>query len=188
MFYPSATSRDRPTSGPAARWIELAGRISVCDRLFRRELDEQAARWQLSASELATLCTCHDTTTNALAQTEIVAILAASPAQVSGLVDRLRRRGVLQGRRAADDRRRQLWHLTPLGQEMLRDVLANLDDWARPLEDELGVEQSGALTWLLDRLVRVLHGHPCDDRPTRPMLVPWDAQAARPGANREGAA
>ena len=52
--------------------------------------------------------------------------LAVSPAQVSGLVERLQSRGLLEHQSCDDDRRRQLWRLTAAGRELIAGVVAAL--------------------------------------------------------------
>jgi DNA-binding MarR family transcriptional regulator len=93
-----------------------------------------------------------------VAQSEVAQSLGISPAQVSGLVEQLRRQADLDSRRAPYDRRQQLWQLTDLGCERLQlalQQLANLDagllDWpdiaeavqntGQPVQDTATVSQ-----------------------------------------------
>ena len=111
-----------------------------------------AIRHQISRPEFSTLWACRERSTEGLGQKELAARLAASPAQVSGLVERLRRRGLLEGHRPDGDRRRQLWRLTSTGRARLREILADLADWAGPLDVRFGVEGLQTLSRLLERL------------------------------------
>ena len=136
--------------------MELAERIVVCGRIFRDDLARQAGRWQLSEPEFLTLWVCRRVPPSGLGQNELAARLAVSAAQVSSVVEQLRRQRFLVGRRAKTDRRRKLWRLTPAGRAKLQAVLADLADWAGPLGDQLVTEDSHALVRLLDRLAEML--------------------------------
>ncbi len=57
-------------------------------------------------------------------QAELAESLGCSPAQVSGLVERQRLRGLIVGQAASGDRRRQIWRITPQGCELLEKVVA----------------------------------------------------------------
>jgi DNA-binding MarR family transcriptional regulator len=62
--------------------------------------------------------------TPALAQTQLASRLAASAAQVSGVVERLRAAGLVEQDAQPGDRRRQMWQLAPAGRIL---VLAIID-------------------------------------------------------------
>ncbi len=160
------TTAKRPqgeANPPAARWIELAQRTLACGRMFRDDLTQQTGRWRLSEPEFSVLWTCRQALPAELGQNELAAKLAVSAAQVSGLVEQLRREGLLEGRRGKADRRRQLWRLTPVGMARLQAVLADLADWAAPLGEQLQAGDPEALLRLLDQLAKVLR-----DRPNHP--------------------
>ena len=178
---------------PAARWIELAERTLVCGRMFRDGLARQAGRRQLSAAEFSILWACRRAPPAGLGQNELAANLAVSAAQVSGLVEQLRRKGFLQGHRAEYDRRCQLWRVTPAGRAKLQAALAGVADLAGRLEDQLGTGGCGALIRLLNQLAGVLRRRPGNHPPPRPSLKKSDLEAVhgdtrRRNANREGAA
>jgi DNA-binding MarR family transcriptional regulator len=78
-------------------------------------LEEQTRRYGLSEPELALLWACRKAPPGGRGQRELAEELAVSPAHVSGLVERLRRAGLLRARTAEEDRRRRLWQLTPAG-------------------------------------------------------------------------
>ncbi len=123
----------RPTD--ATQWIDRAERILVAARRMRGLLEEQAVRHGLSEAELAVLWACSKAPPGGRAQHELAEELAISAAHVSGLVERLRRVGMLQGRSADEDRRRHLWELTPAGAATWQAVLSGLTE---------SVEQRGA--------------------------------------------
>ena len=120
------------------------------------------------------LLACREASPAGLEQKELAAILAVSASQVSGLVEQLRRRGLLQGSRAANDRRRQLWQLTPTGRVRLQDILSDLADWTDPLDGELGADPSEALRRLLGKLAEVLADRSGSDRSAATSAGPLD--------------
>ena len=61
-------------------------------------------------------------------QRQLTAELGLSPAQVSGLVEKLRVQGALVPSAAAGDRRRQLWQLTTSGTALLEEIAAHICD------------------------------------------------------------
>ncbi len=79
--------------------------------------------------------------------------MAVSPAHVSGLVEQLRRKGLLEGHRPVTDRRRQLWRLTPDGCKTLETLVA---DCSGRLDEWLGSNQREALRQLADQLIEFL--------------------------------
>jgi DNA-binding MarR family transcriptional regulator len=56
-------------------------------------------------------------------QSELAVALAVSPAQVSGLVERLRSQGLIESGSVGGDRRRQAWRLTISGEQAVEIVL-----------------------------------------------------------------
>jgi len=145
----------RPPAGQAAaQWLALAERVVRCHRMFREELARHAARWQLSEPEFLLLWACRQAPGCGVAQSKLAARLAVSAAQISGLVEKLRLDGLLEGRRAQRDRRRQLWRLTPAGEATLQAGLAEMADWTGVLDSRLGARGARRLIRLLDRLVR----------------------------------
>jgi DNA-binding MarR family transcriptional regulator len=57
-------------------------------------------------------------------QSELAVALAGSPAQVSGLVERLRSQGLIQSGSIGGDRRRSAWRLTNSGEQAVARVLS----------------------------------------------------------------
>ncbi len=145
--------------GPG-RWIELAEQLTVCGRLLRAAIGPLAGRQGLTDSQFSTLVVCRHAPPDGLGQTELAQILAVSPALVSTVVEGLRGRGLLQGRRAANDRRRQLWQLTPAGQSLLAGVAADLSDWAAAMDRRVASADLTNLHRMLEQLVALLHQAP----------------------------
>jgi DNA-binding MarR family transcriptional regulator len=137
----------------AARWVALAQRMLACARALRDELASQAADWPVNEQEFLLLWGCHEAPPDGISQSELAGRLAVSPAQVSGLVERLRCGRLLESRRAEHDRRRQLWRLTPEGRVMLDDCLRDLAARADSLDRRLGSDTVRALCRWLDQLL-----------------------------------
>jgi len=142
-------------NGSARQCIELAERISVCGRKLHDELSHLVGRWQLSPPQFSLLWACRHARSEGSSQNELAGVMAVSPAHVSGLVEQLRRKGLLVGHRAAVDRRRQLWRLTPDGRDTLEALIADcsgcMDDWLGNNEREVFSRLADQLVDLLDK-------------------------------------
>jgi DNA-binding MarR family transcriptional regulator len=161
----SNEASNQTSSKSAARWVALAQRMLACARVFRDELASHAAEWHVNEQEFLLLWSCREAPPDGVSQTELAERLAVSPAQVSGLVERLRCGRLLESRRAECDRRRQLWRLTPAGQVVLGDCLSDLVAWAESLDRRLGSDTVRVLCRWLDQLVS--SGLPSADVPQR---------------------
>lgn len=130
--------QEHPDSALAAgsRWARLARLASVCGRQMRRSLGEQAARHDLNDAEFLLLWACRESAENDLAQNGLAASIGLSSSQLSGLVERLRQRGLADVKRSRLDRRRQHWCLTADGKRVVDDILVSL----APLEESLDAE------------------------------------------------
>jgi DNA-binding MarR family transcriptional regulator len=150
--------------------------------MFRDELSRRAGRWHLSEPEFAMLWACREALPRGVGQSELAPRLAVSAAQVSGLVEKLRSQGLLQGRRAATDRRRQFWRLTPQGQATLQANLDDMADWAAQLDAQLGADASCVLVRWLDQLVQTWRNRPASaggpPTPSGPTALAVDSPAA----------
>jgi DNA-binding MarR family transcriptional regulator len=110
------------------QWIERAEQILVHARRLRELLEEQAGRHGLSEPELALLWACAKSPPGGRSQCELAEELAVSSAQVSGLVERMCRVGLLRARAVEEDRRRHLWELAPAGVVVWQAVLNGLTE------------------------------------------------------------
>lgn len=112
----------RPHFAPgssATVWLAVAERVFAVARQLRRALAAAGRGADLNEIELITLWACSVAPPEGMGQTQLIARLGVSPAQVSGLVESLRRRGLLSAKRDPLDRRRQRWQLTEQGQALL---------------------------------------------------------------------
>ncbi len=110
---------------------------NLCDaaadgRRAARALAQWCERVDLGEPEFQVLWCLREGMLCGLDQTTLVRRLTISPAQVSATVERLRTRGWIQQQSAPGDRRRNLWYLSPLG----NDVLAMLLESAHELRPE----------------------------------------------------
>lgn len=105
----------------ASRWrifARLAESTSRLDRLVRRALAEALSEAEMSENEFLVLAAYEDAA-NPPSQRQLADRLAVSPAQISGIVERLRQREWIDAHRDPDDRRRQHWRLTTKGSEIV---------------------------------------------------------------------
>jgi DNA-binding MarR family transcriptional regulator len=114
---PDAANGD-PHDSPAEQLVRLVYWTSRAGRHLRRCLGEAAGFAALTDSELLTIWLCLDDEGGGMVQGELATALGVSPAQMSGIVERLRQRGLIEMHRQALDRRRQLWRGTAAAKEL----------------------------------------------------------------------
>jgi DNA-binding MarR family transcriptional regulator len=131
----------RPAAGQTAvTRIEAACRSAVAGKLAVRDLARWVAGFGVSETEFRLLWVLHhaaelaqkfESSTRrpaaALAQTELASQLAASTAQVSAVVERLRAMGLVDHDVQTGDRRRQLWQLAPAGRALVAAIVAAVE-------------------------------------------------------------
>jgi DNA-binding MarR family transcriptional regulator len=143
-----------------ADWLELARRLSACGSSVRQAMTEALLGMACTPAEFLLLWTCRDSerTAAGLGQIELARSVGLSPAQVSGLVERLRARGLLEGCRAARDRRRQMWRLTPSGRNTLADLLQAIAPRLAIWEAQLDGTSRNQLAALLAEWTKAVEG------------------------------
>jgi DNA-binding MarR family transcriptional regulator len=134
--------------------IELFNELGRTYRGLRGSLNERLRRWQLTDSECLLLCTCESRSPAVVAQHDLADAVGVSAAQMSGLVEKLRRRGLLIACRDERDRRRQLWGLTTAGREVVRDIRRHLAGSSQALVGGLSPREQQTLVSLLGRLAQ----------------------------------
>jgi DNA-binding MarR family transcriptional regulator len=152
----------------------IAVRAIICGRAMRDQLRRCLAPRQVGEQEFMVLWVCR--AAPGLVQKALARQLGVSPAQVSSLVEGLRRQGLLDGRRPAGDRRRQEWHLTQAGHTLLDAVDRDLATDDGLLETALAPYQPADFLSALERFVGCFEdssstlrvGHP--EECTRPTL------------------
>ncbi len=112
----------------APEWLDRAESILAHARKIRAILDKRIAAFGLSEPELALLWACIASPPEGRGQRELADFLAVSTAQISLMVERLSRAGILQGRVAEDDRRRRIWQPTAAGRELWTSIVQSFKD------------------------------------------------------------
>ncbi|MCI0383295.1 MarR family winged helix-turn-helix transcriptional regulator [Streptomyces sp. CNQ085] len=135
--------------------VELIG--SVVNR-FLQEYDEAAARHSLTGAQARLLALLH---LQSLPMREIARRLKCEPSNVTGIVDRLESRGLVERRPDPSDRRVKLAAATETGHETAERLRASMDFAREPLADLTPVERS----LLRDLLRRMLGDAPGDGLP-----------------------
>ena len=110
-------------------------------------------------------------------QTELAASLGASESNVSTLIERMRRDGLLLRMRSRVDRRCSVLLLTELGAERLSTVTEGRDRHLARWIDQLTSDEQTLLCHLLDRLLNVLDTARPQESPTQTQPTEW-GQAA----------
>lgn len=147
---PRGTTNDLSEADSVLRLVHWT---SSASRHLRRRLAEIAGRHDLSDTELLVLWI---SSSGSRVQVELAGEIGVSPAQMSGIAERLHRRGLIEMRRQAVDRRRQECATTPLGSEVLAQTARDLASLARSLGDELNADEQELAEALCQRLTTAL--------------------------------
>src|SRR5438874_3544494 len=137
-----------PTDSHADRLLRLVHWTSTASRHLRKRLAELAKPFALSDTELLVIWLCSG---GGRIQVELAAAIGISPAQMSGMVERLRSRGLVAMHRLAMDRRRQVWRTTAAGQALLAEAAGHLNELATGISRGLSVEEQSAAEGLCER-------------------------------------
>jgi len=138
-----------PGSDPPDQLLSLIHGVSTASRQLRRKLAEVAATCDLSDSELLVVWLCRG---EGRVQVELAAAVGVSPAQMSGLAERLGKRQLVALNRPARDRRRQVCRTTAAGEALLAKAAAPLVGLAATLADRLAPHEHLQLQSLCQRL------------------------------------
>jgi DNA-binding MarR family transcriptional regulator len=109
------------------------------------------ARWELSPSQFNVLNLLADRP-DGLTQSELGRALIVHRSNVTGLVNRLARRGLLARRKAAGDRRAWRVGLTPAGRRLWQEVHPHYRDAAVRVWGRLSARQARELARVLETL------------------------------------
>jgi DNA-binding MarR family transcriptional regulator len=131
---------------------DLVHHLAHCHSRLRRALRQRLERRELRETEFLILARCAGVSPPGAAQNDLAAVTGVSPAQMSGLVEHLRARGLLVGVRGALDRRRQFWQLTGEGRRCYESIDADLASLAASLGRHLSLDEQRLLASLLQRL------------------------------------
>jgi len=138
----------------AERLLHLIQTASAAGRGLRRWLADRLARFELAETEFFVLWLCRQKPAHGgWVQGELAQAAGISPAQTSSLVERLRKRGLIDMKRSTMDRRRQVWHLLQEGEDLLGRIKTGLENVAHRLDAMVSPEEQEAAARLFDRLV-----------------------------------
>ncbi|MTE18926.1 MarR family transcriptional regulator [Streptomyces sp. TRM43335] len=149
------TSRTAPADRLTLEVVELIG--TVVDR-FHREYDEAAGRHSLTGSQARLIALLHH---RPLPMREIARRLKCEPSNITGIVDRLESRGLVERRPDPADRRVKLAALTERGLDTAERLRGSLDFAREPLGELTPVERAV----LRDLLRRMLGAGSAEDAP-----------------------
>lgn len=140
-----------PKTLDAGGWLQLLLQIGAAARAARRHLAGHVAASELNEQEFLVLWLCDDLASAHRGQGELAEAVGVSPAQMSGLVERLRVRNLLQFERCGSDRRRQVWQLTTAGQTLLAAICESFVGSTNNLLGNLSLAEQQQLSSLLAR-------------------------------------
>lgn len=146
--------------------LRLVQRASSAGRTLRRLLADHAASANLSDAELLMIWLCGDV--HGMVQGELATAIGVSPALMSGMVERLRQRSLLEMQRSLVDRRRQVWRTTEAGRQVLADLRPVLLRLAGQLAERFSPVDQQTLECLCERLLTATDAIPpvtCGDLP-----------------------
>jgi DNA-binding MarR family transcriptional regulator len=116
----------------------------------RRHLPEWAGRFGLSHVQCQVLHLMEPG--EPVPMSRLAEVLSCDASNVTGLVDRLEARGLLERRPSPDDRRVKVLDLTPAGARLRGEMLRHMTGETLPLSS-LTLDERRALVKLLERLV-----------------------------------
>ena len=160
--------------GEADRLLEFIYSAGGAFRRLRGLLDEQVRPFNLLGAECLVLWLCNTRAHHAgWAQQDLAAAIGVSPAQMSSLVEGLRKRGLIEMKRSPIDRRRQVWQLLSQGEDLLHQIRANLGSIAEQVNDLVPIREQRAAVEVCSRLAHPqrtatlpLHTFDPDDKAT----------------------
>jgi DNA-binding MarR family transcriptional regulator len=146
----SARSQSPPAGQPPAeRLLRLVHWTGAASRQLRRRLAEVAQAFELSDVELLVVWLCHGA---GRVQIELAGAIGISPAQMSGLVERLRARELVAMHRSVADRRRQVWRTSAAGAALLVQAAGKLAELAAAVENIVSQAEQAATEAICERL------------------------------------
>ncbi|MCG0239106.1 MAG: MarR family transcriptional regulator [Firmicutes bacterium] len=136
----------------AAKSAEILHLLMICFRNFELALDRFAHQhWELTASQLRVLLYLRPG--QAIPALHLARRLHLDPGTVSGLIRRVREKGLIKAEQLSADRRVQLISLTPRGEEVRKEILERAVATApwqslQSISDEERQQILDGLTWL----------------------------------------
>jgi DNA-binding MarR family transcriptional regulator len=140
---PPQTDRGEPDSAtPAPIWLAFWECLATSHRRWKTEIAQAAAEQRLSLEEALTISFLGHGQANGASQRQLASLVQVSPAKMSGLLETLRQRELLKPVRDTSDRRRQLWELTPDGQQLHQQLNLSITEAVLDAQAALELIQS----------------------------------------------
>ena len=149
-------SRVLPSDLQADRLLRLVHWTSAASRHLRRRLADVAEGLGLSDTELLVVWLCSG---GGRVQVDLAGAIGISPAQMSGMVERLRARGLVAMHRQAMDRRRQIWRTSAAGQALLSKAAQHLSALAASVGSGISESEQQTVQALCERLAEAVTIH-----------------------------
>jgi DNA-binding MarR family transcriptional regulator len=135
-----------------SRWAHLAQALSLGSRALRKRITRLTRPYQLTDTEFLFLCCCRGEGVP-VAQGQIGDSLGLSPAQVSGIAEKLRSSGLVTMKRGTADRRKQFCILTEQGEQLEHRLADELRVDLPKCGIRIGDVDLDHLLFLLDKLI-----------------------------------
>ena len=141
-----------PKPGPGPRYRALLQLLRTAETLWNASR-VFFARWELSPSQFNVL-NLLQARPDGCTQIELSRQLIMHRSNVTGLVDRLEKRGVLQRKDNTTDRRAYVIVLTAAGRKLMREMLPHYHQAAEQVWGRLPVKRAEQLVAELEEMVR----------------------------------
>lgn len=102
--------------------LDIVQCLHTATQRSKRILTACLSGLEITEAEFLLLWVCYRAESQALIQCELAGLVGLSKAQTSGLVESLRGQGLLASQRSLQDRRRQMWQITPAGRQYVSEV------------------------------------------------------------------
>lgn len=156
---PSVASRPRPRRDALIQLLRTSESLWNASRVF-------FARWDLGPSQFNILNLLKDQPAGC-SQVELSRLLVVHRSNVTGLIDRLEKRGLVRRLSVAGDRRSYRVILTPAGRKLLAKILPEYERAAEDIWNDLSAGRTQALVRDLAGLDRRLAAFVLSHRPPR---------------------
>ena len=154
------SSRHDEAPSPVRLWLRLLSCTMLIERRLagglRRQFGTTLARFDL----LAQLAHARDAKLDGLTMSELSRRLMVSNGNVTGLVSRLVREGLITRRTSMADRRAQIVCLTPKGEQALRSMIPEHHTWLAELFADVQPEERKQLYELIGALKTAVEAAP----------------------------
>lgn len=162
--------QNRREEGPVNSAILLDGLLRV-SQIVRLRLNDWLGHFELNDGRHSVLAVLANADQEGCSQAELAEQLGQSESNVSTLIERMQRDGLVNRLRSNADRRKRVVLITPEGRSALESVDASRSAWAGRLLNGISADDRPRLYSLLQQLGSSLESSialPCATRPERP--------------------